>query len=96
VLTNKTIDDLIFITLSPRVRFCKRRYVLEFCDECIWVEIPIFDCLNLIKDLGLFPVSEPYFHQHVDYLFYLELKFLGLVRTVTFSFYSFCWCFALA
>jgi hypothetical protein len=31
----------IHIALSSRVRSYKRRYDLEYCDECVWVEIPL-------------------------------------------------------
>jgi hypothetical protein len=45
---NKTRGVGALIALSPRVRSHKRRYDLEFCDECVWVEIPTFDGLNLL------------------------------------------------
>jgi hypothetical protein len=41
-----------------------------------------------IKDLGVFFDSKLYFHNHVDFLFSKCIKFLGLIRSITFSFSS--------
>jgi hypothetical protein len=41
-----------------------------------------------IKDLGAFIDSKLHFHNHVDYVFYQCIKFLGLVRTITLPFSS--------
>jgi hypothetical protein len=45
----------IFIALSSRVRSCKGRHDLESCDECVWVEIPTPNCLNLLIGNHYFP-----------------------------------------
>jgi hypothetical protein len=45
---NKTCGGGVLIDLSSRVRSYKRRYDLEYCDECVWVEIPNLDRLNLL------------------------------------------------
>jgi hypothetical protein len=45
----------VLIALSSRVRSYKRRYDLESCDECVWVEIPTSDGLNLIIGNHYFP-----------------------------------------
>jgi hypothetical protein len=43
---------------------------------------------DTIKDLGVFTNSNFQFHNHVDYIFALCIKLLGLVRTLPFSFSS--------
>jgi hypothetical protein len=45
---NKTRGRGILIALRSRVRSRKDRYVLESCDECVWVEIPTSDGLNFL------------------------------------------------
>jgi hypothetical protein len=45
---NKTRAGGVLIALSSRVRSCKRRHDLESCDECVLVEIPTSDHLNLL------------------------------------------------
>jgi hypothetical protein len=47
VCTNKKNEGGVFFALSPRVLSCKRRRDLESFDECVWVEIPTYDGLNL-------------------------------------------------
>jgi hypothetical protein len=54
---NKTRDDGVFIAQSSRVRSYKRRYDLESCDECVWVEIPALDGLNLLIENHYFPLT---------------------------------------
>jgi hypothetical protein len=48
VCTNKSRGGGVLIALSPRVRSCKRRCDLESLEECVWVEIPTNDGLNLL------------------------------------------------
>ena len=36
----------ILIATSFRASVCKNRYGLQFCEECICVEIPLFDNLG--------------------------------------------------
>jgi hypothetical protein len=55
VFVNTTRDGGLLIALSSRVRSHKGRYDLEFCDECVWVEIPTFDGLNLLIGSYYFP-----------------------------------------
>jgi hypothetical protein len=45
----------VLIALFPRVRSCKRRCDLKSFDECVCVEIPIYDCLNLLIGNNYFP-----------------------------------------
>jgi hypothetical protein len=45
----------VLIALSPRVRSCKRRCDLESFNECVWVEIPTYDGLNLLIGNHYFP-----------------------------------------
>jgi hypothetical protein len=45
----------VLIALSSRVRSYKRRYDLEYCDECVWVEIPTLDGFNLLIGNHYFP-----------------------------------------
>jgi hypothetical protein len=45
-------------------------------------------CTDSIKDPGVLIDSKLRFHNHVDYIFSLCIKMLGLVRTLTFSFSS--------
>jgi hypothetical protein len=45
---NKTHGGGVLIAISSRVRFRKRRHDLESCDECVWVEIPTPNGLNLL------------------------------------------------
>ncbi|PNF33582.1 hypothetical protein B7P43_G14684 [Cryptotermes secundus] len=52
---NKTRGGGVLTALSSRIRSCKRRYDLESCDECVWVEIPTSDCLNLLIGNHYFP-----------------------------------------
>jgi hypothetical protein len=52
---NKKRGGGVFIALSSRVRSCKGRYDLESCDECVWLEIPTFNCLNLLIGNHFFP-----------------------------------------
>jgi hypothetical protein len=46
---NNTLFGGVLIALSSRVRFCKRRYEIEFCEECVWVEIPTSDSLHVLN-----------------------------------------------
>jgi hypothetical protein len=43
---NETRGGGVLIALSSTVRSCKRRYYLEYCDECVWIEIPTLDSLT--------------------------------------------------
>jgi hypothetical protein len=43
--------------------------------------------ISSIKDLGVFFDSKLYFHNHVDFLFF-ECINVGLIRSITFRFYS--------
>jgi hypothetical protein len=52
---NTTRGGEVLIALSSRVRSYKRRYDLEFYDECVWVEIPTLDSLNLLIGNHYFP-----------------------------------------
>jgi hypothetical protein len=54
---NKTRGGGVLIALSSRVRPYKRRYDLEFYDECVWVEIPTLDRLNLLIGNHYFPLD---------------------------------------
>jgi hypothetical protein len=55
VCTNKTRGGGVVIALSPRVRSCKLRCDLESFGECVWVEIPTYDGLNLLIGNHYFP-----------------------------------------
>jgi hypothetical protein len=52
---NKTCGGGVLIALSSRVHSYKRRYDLEFYDECVWVEIPTLVGLNLLIGNHYFP-----------------------------------------
>ncbi|PNF20040.1 hypothetical protein B7P43_G05817 [Cryptotermes secundus] len=52
---NKTRGGGVLTALSSKIRSCKRRYDLESCDECVWVEIPTSDGLNLLIGNHYFP-----------------------------------------
>jgi hypothetical protein len=52
---NKTCGGGVLIALSSGVRSYKRRYDLEFYDECVCVEIPTSDGLNLLIGNYYFP-----------------------------------------
>jgi hypothetical protein len=52
---NKTRGGGVLIALSSRVRSHKHRYDLEYCDECVWIEIPTLDGLNLLIGNHYFP-----------------------------------------
>jgi hypothetical protein len=43
------------------------------------------DC---VKDLGVWLVNKLYFHQHVNYVFYIASKLLGLINFITYNFSS--------
>jgi hypothetical protein len=45
-------------------------------------------CTSSIKDLGVFFDSKLYFHSHVDSIFSECIKLLGLIRSITFRFFS--------
>jgi hypothetical protein len=50
----------VLIALSPRVHSCKCRHDLEYFDECVWVEIPTYNSLNLlIGDHHIPPDNKP-------------------------------------
>jgi hypothetical protein len=55
VCTYKTRGGGVLIALSPKVRSYKRRCDLEFLDECVWVEIPTYDGINLLIGNHYFP-----------------------------------------
>jgi hypothetical protein len=55
VSVNRIRGGGVLIALSPKVRSHKRRFNLEFCDECVWVEIPTYDGLNLLIGNHYFP-----------------------------------------
>jgi hypothetical protein len=55
VSTNKTRGGGVLIALSANVRSCKRRYDLEFYEECVWAEIPTFNGFNLLIGNHYFP-----------------------------------------
>jgi hypothetical protein len=70
---NKTRGGGVLIALSPRIGSCKRRYDLEYCDECLWVEIFISDGLNLLLGNDYFPPdAKPEFI--ANYFRFLENK----------------------
>jgi hypothetical protein len=52
---NKTHGGGVLIALSSTVRSYKCRYDLEYCDECVWVEISTLDGLNLLIGNHYFP-----------------------------------------
>jgi hypothetical protein len=52
---SKISDGGVLIALSSRVRFCKRRYNLESCDECVLVEISFLKILNCPLETITFP-----------------------------------------
>jgi hypothetical protein len=52
---NKTLGGGVLIALSSRVRSYKRRHNLEYCEECVWVEIPTLDGFNLLIGNHYFP-----------------------------------------
>jgi exonuclease III len=54
---NKTRGGGVPIVLSSRVRSYKRRHDLEYCDECVWIEIPTLDGLNLLIGNHYFPLT---------------------------------------
>jgi hypothetical protein len=57
---NKTRGGGVLNALSSRFRSYKRRYDLEYCDECVWVEIPTLGGLNfLIGNHYLLPDAKP-------------------------------------
>jgi hypothetical protein len=53
--SNKTRGSGAVIALRCKVRSYKRNYDLESCDECVWVEIPTSDGLNLLIGNHYFP-----------------------------------------
>jgi hypothetical protein len=52
---NMTCGGRVLIALSSRVRSYKHICDLESCDECVWVEIPTSDSLNLLVGNHYFP-----------------------------------------
>jgi hypothetical protein len=46
---------IIIIIISSKIRSFKRRHDLESYDECVWVEIPTLDSLNLLIGNHYFP-----------------------------------------
>jgi hypothetical protein len=44
----KTHGGGVLIAISSFVRSCKRRRDLESSDECVWIEVPTLDGLNLL------------------------------------------------
>jgi hypothetical protein len=55
VSANKTRGGGVLIALSSRIRSFKRRYDLELYDECVWVQLPTLDSLNLLIGNQYFP-----------------------------------------
>jgi hypothetical protein len=55
VCTNNTRGGGVLTALFPRVRSCKSRCDLESFDECVRVEIPTYDGLNLLIGNHYFP-----------------------------------------
>jgi hypothetical protein len=53
----KTRGVGVLIALSSRVRSHKRRYDLDSCDECVLVEMPTYDGLNLLIGNHYFPLT---------------------------------------
>jgi hypothetical protein len=45
--TKKTHCDGGLTNIPTSLGWCKRKCDLELCFECVWVEIPAFDCVNL-------------------------------------------------
>jgi hypothetical protein len=69
----KTCDDRVLIALTSRVRSCKCKCYLESCDECVWLEIPILDTLNLLTANHYFPLdTKP--EVIINYFRFLENK----------------------
>jgi hypothetical protein len=54
---NKTRGGGALSALSSRVPAYKRRYYLESCDECVLVEVPTSDGLNLLIGNHYFPLT---------------------------------------
>jgi hypothetical protein len=50
VSSKKSRDGGVLIAVSSKFRACKRRYDLQFYDECVWVEIPTQNGRNLLID----------------------------------------------
>jgi hypothetical protein len=48
VSANKKRGGGVLTALSSRIRSFKRRYDLEFYDECVWIENPTLDSINLL------------------------------------------------
>jgi hypothetical protein len=55
VSANKTGGGGVLIALSSRIRSFKRRYDLQLYDECVWLELPTMDSLNLLIGNHYFP-----------------------------------------
>jgi hypothetical protein len=70
---NKTRAGGVLIALSSRVRSFKRRYDLESCDECVWVEIPTSDGLNLLTGNHYF-LPDATTEHITNYFLFLENK----------------------
>jgi hypothetical protein len=48
VCINKTRGDGVLTAILAKLGSCSHRYDLEFCFECVCVEIHIFDGINLL------------------------------------------------
>jgi hypothetical protein len=53
---NKTRGGGMLTALSSRIHSFKRRYDLESCDECVWIEISTLDSINLLIGNHYFPL----------------------------------------
>jgi hypothetical protein len=68
---SKTRDGGFLIALSSTVRSYKRRYDSESCDECVWIEIPTSDGLNVLIGNHYFPPDTK--HENIaNYFRFLE------------------------
>jgi hypothetical protein len=51
----KTRGGGVLTAISSTVRYCKRRRDLESWEECVWIEVPTHDGLNLLIGNHYFP-----------------------------------------
>jgi hypothetical protein len=55
VYINKDRGGSVLTAITASLVSCSRRYGLELCSECVWVEVPTVDGISMFIDNHYFP-----------------------------------------